>query len=82
MNKKRTIIQNVQRTFETQQRENEQHDFKKMSQDLKIYFTKEDIQMADKHMKKCSPSYVSRGLEIKAIMRYQHIYLSGQNPKH
>ena len=49
---------------------------------LKIYFTKEDIQMADKQMKKCSPSYVSRGLEIKAIMRYQHIYLSGQNPKH
>ena len=32
LNKKRTIIQNVQRTFETQQRENEQHDFKKMSQ--------------------------------------------------
>ena len=55
---------------------------KRWAKDLKIYFTKEDIQMADKHMKKCSPSYVSRGLEIKAIMRYQHIYLSGQNPKH
>ena len=55
---------------------------KRWAKYIKIYFTKEDIQMADKQMKKCSPSYVSRGLEIKAIMRYQHIYLSGQNPKH
>ena len=55
---------------------------KRWAKYIKIYFTKEDIQMADKQMKKCSPSHVSRGLEIKAIMRYQHIYLSGQNPKH
>ena len=49
---------------------------KKWAKDMNIYFTKEVIQMADKHMKKCSPSYVSRELEIKATVKYHYIPIS------